>query len=150
MMKYLFYTLLLTISMVSCHNNNKQNTSINNNIVMTSNDTIQVMDLVTTFMNALQDKRYADAVQMVHKVNSESPYNQPEELNNEEIMKTMANFKLLPILKYSVVGYKFKIAYDNEVKCLIVPESNPSLKLNFSIKPVRHFGKWYLCLKGKY
>jgi hypothetical protein len=119
-------------------------------MALTSQDTLQVANLVVQFMDALKEQRYADAVVMLHKVDIESPYSEPELLDNNEIEKTMDRLKLFPIRSYQIKEFNFKISYDNEVKCVIEIEStsvdSKSLMLNFSLKPVRYLGHWSLCL----
>lgn len=137
---------------MSCEQKIKQQTpSADSEMVLAKQDTLQVMSLVAEFMNALKDKRYADAVVMLHKIDPKSPYSEPELLDNEEIEKTMAELKLFPIRKYEILEYKFRIAYDNEVKCSVEIEptslEQESMKLNFRLTPVRYFGNWMLCLK---
>ena len=120
-------------------------------MVLTANDTVQVMELVTKFMDALKEKRYADAVMLLHETDPESPYSKAELLNNDKIQKAMEGLKRFPVQDYQIKDYWFKTAYDNEVKCMIEvePESSDKtpMKLNFSLKPVRYFGEWSLCLR---
>lgn len=119
-------------------------------MALTSQDTLQVSNLVVQFMDALKEERYADAVVMLHKVNPESPYSEPELLDNNEIVKAMDRLKLIPIRTYQIKEFNFKISYDNEVKCVVETKStlvdSKSLMLNFSLKPVRYLGHWSLCL----
>ena len=119
-------------------------------MALASHDTLQVTNLVIQFMDALQDKRYADAVVMLHKVDPESPYSEPELLDNDELEKTIYHLKRFPIRSYKIKEIDFKIAYDNEVKCIIETEpfvvGQQSMSLNFSLKPVRYLGHWSLCL----
>ena len=102
-------------------------------------------------MDALKDKKYADAVVMLHVVNPEKPYEEPSLLNNEEIEKTMEDLKRFPIRNYEIKDYAFKICYDNLVRCTIElePESIDAVpkKLTIGLNPVRYIGEWRLCLK---
>lgn len=154
-MKYLpLFIVLLTLFTVSCSNKTQTKVEeVKTEMVLSAKDTVEVLDLVNHFMGALKEKRYADAVVMLHKTNSESPYSQPEELDNDEIAQALDHFKHFPISDYEILEYKFKIAYHNEVKCLIhvepASEGKAPLKLNFYLKPMRHFGHWYLSLMDK-
>ena len=155
-MKAKYLSILIVFSflcLMSCEQKPKQQTPLaDDEMALSKQDTLQVMNLVTDFMNALKDKRYADAVVMLHKVNPTSPYSQPELLDNKEIEKTMAELKHFPIRNYEIKEYTFKIAYDNEVKCVIETEpassDEKSQTLKFRLKPVRYFGNWSLCLKN--
>lgn len=138
---------------MSCEQKRKQQTPVaDTEMVLTKHDTLQVMSLVTDFMNALKDKRYADAVVMLHKVDPASPYSKPELLDNEEVEKTMAELKHFPIRNYEIKEYMFRIAYDNDVKCIVEIEpassGEKSQTLKFGLKPVRYFGNWFLCLRN--
>ena len=154
-MKAKYLSILIVFSLLclmSCEQKLKQQIPLaENEMVLTKQDTLQVMSLVSEFMNALKDKRYADAVVMLHKINPKSPYSKPELLDNEEIEKTMTELKRFPIRNYEIQEYKFRIAHDNEVKCSVEIEPSSleqeSMKLNFRITPVRYFGNWMLCLK---
>ena len=124
---------------------------VNEGIVMHNQDTVQVINLVKEFMDALKDKKYADAVIRLHKINPKKPYAEPELLNNEEIDKAMKDLKRFPIRNYEIKDYTFNICYDNLVRCSIELESNNEgatpAKLTFALNPVRYLGEWRLCLK---
>jgi len=131
--------------------NNNATVEVQDGIVMSAQDTVQVMNLVKEFMDALKDKKYADAVVRLHKINPKKPYAEPELLNNEEIEKAMADLKRFPIRNYEFKDYTFRVCYDNLVRFDIEletesPESTPT-KLIFALNPVRYLGEWRLCLK---
>ena len=155
-MKAKYLSILIVFSLVclmSCEQkHNQQQTVVHKGMLLQQRDTLQVTTLVTDFMNALKDKRYADAVVMLYKVDPTSPYSEPQLLDNEEIDKIMAELKHFPIRNYEIKDYTFKIAYDNEVKCIVETEpastSGNSQKLNYRLKPVRYLGSWFLCLKN--
>lgn len=138
---------MATFCIVSCKQQKKENTNVEvvTGIVMTPEDTVMVTNLVTKFMDALKDKRYADAVVMLYKINPQSPYAEPELLGNDEIEQVMTDLKRFPIREYQIKDYKFNICYDNLVRCTIDTESTS--QLTFALNPVRYLGEWRLCLK---
>lgn len=143
--------VVTTFFLASCSQKQKSKEGVPNvKMALASHDTLQVTNLVIQFMDALQNKRYADAVVMLHKVDAESPYSEPELLDNNELEKTIDHLKRFPIRAYHIKEINFKIAYDNEVKCIIETEPSvvgqQSMNLNFSLKPVRYLGHWSLCL----
>ena len=155
-MKAKYLSILIVFSLlclISCDQKRKQQPAVvHEGMYLQQRHTLQVMTLVTDFMNALKDKRYADAVVMLHKVDPASPYSEPQLLDNDEIDKTMSELKHFPICNYEIKDYTFKITYDNEVKCIVETEpastSGNSQKLNYRLKPVRYLGSWFLCLKN--
>ena len=155
-MKAKYLSILIVFSflcLMSCEQSRKQQPPTEHKaMLLQQRDTLQVTTLVTDFMNALKDKRYSDAVVMLYKVDPTSPYSQPQLLDNDEIDKTMAEFKRFPIRNYEIKDYTFKIAYDNEVKCVVeiepISTSGNVRKLNYRLKPVRYLGNWFLCLKN--
>ena len=146
-----FFIVVSFLFLVACGQKQVRNKNVSDvRMALTSQDTLQVSNLVVQFMDALKEERYADAVVMLHKVNPESPYSEPELLDNNEIVKAMDRLKLIPIRTYQIKEFNFKISYDNEVKCVVETKStlvdSKSLMLNFSLKPVRYLGHWSLCL----
>lgn len=138
---------------MSCEQKRKQQAPLTHKgMLVQQRDTVQVTALVNDFMYALKEKRYADAVVMLYKVDPASPYSEPQLLDNEEIDKTMEELKNFPIRNFEIKEYTFKIAYDNEVKCIVeidrASTSEKTQTLNFRLKPVRYLGNWFLCLKN--
>ena len=142
---------IICFSSCKQQNNNNATVEVQDGIVMSAQDTVQVMNLVKDFMDALKDKKYADAVVRLHKINPKKPYAEPELLNNEEIEKAMADLKRFPIRNYEIKDYTFRVCYDNVVRCDIELESDSQdsspAKLVFALNPVRYLGEWRLCLK---
>lgn len=143
--------MMATFCVVSCKQQKKESTTVEvvTGIVMSHEDTVMVTNLVTKFMDALRDKRYADAVVMLYKINPQSPYAEPELLGNDEVDQVMTDLKRFPVRNYQIKDYKFNICYDNLVRCTIDTESTDHLssQLTFALNPVRYLGEWRLCLK---
>ena len=118
-MKAKYLSILIVFSLLclmSCEQKLKQQIPLaENEMVLTKQDTLQVMSLVSAFMNALKDKRYADAGVMLHKINPKSPYSKPELLDNEEIEKTMTELKRFPIRNYEIQEYPIPELGDDDI-----------------------------------
>ena len=147
------FILLTAIFISSCKKLKESNfkSNIQNEIVMNQEDTVQVLSLVKTFMDALSEKRYADAVVMLHQIDSKNHFAKPELLDNDKIEETMVRLKRFPIRSYSIRDYEFKYSKDNTVRCTIeiepVNKGDEPYKMTFALKPVRYIGRWHLCLR---
>lgn len=144
--------ILSAIIISSCKEQKTTNiskTNVQNEIVMNKQDTIKALSLVTDFMEALKGKKYADAVVMLYKIDTENYFAEPELLNNEEIEAAMQSLKAFPIKSYTIRDYQFKFSYDNTVRCGIEveKENGDSQNMTFALKPVRYLDQWRLCLR---
>jgi hypothetical protein len=144
--------ILFILLISSCNQQKTINTSETNvqeEIVMNKQDTIKALSLVSDFLEALKEKKYADAVLMLHEVNPENCFAEPVLLDNEKIEEAMQTLKQYPIKNYSIRDYQFKYTYDNTVRCVIEVEKKEgnTQKMTFALKPVRYLGQWSLCLR---
>lgn len=139
--------------MTACKQQKESNVTatVETGIVMNANDSLMVMNLTTQFMDALKEKRYSDAVVMLHEVNKESVYSEPELLDNEKLNNALETLKRFSIRSYQFKDATFKVCYDNEVRFDIEldsqSEGGKTKMLVFSLKPVRYWGEWRLCLR---
>lgn len=117
-------------------------------------DTLAVEKLVDGFMKKAQDKQFGQAAAMLYKTDPDDAWNEPIQLDNEEIENVIFLLKRFPVLSYRIVHMKFESALENEVRCTIVmseKEDNiPEATNSYSFKPVNYLGGWRLCLMDSY
>lgn len=105
-------------------------------------------------MAAVKEKRYADAAAMLHETKADDPFAQPELLDNDQLQDALQRLKIFPIYDFSISGYTFKEALDNEVRCEVVlfpkteaDDTRPNTA-TWYFKPVRYLGEWKLCFRS--
>lgn len=147
------------ISIVSCSRVSKKaetdhQSSIENAMVLSKKDTIQVLELTNLFMTAVKEQRYADAAIMLHEMKADDSFAKPELLDNVQLKSALQRLEIFPIYDYSISGYTFKEAFDNEVRCKIVlfpktdeKDTRPNTT-TWYFKPVRYLGEWKLCFRS--
>lgn len=150
---------LASIFIVSCSQSGKkaetnEQSVVKHTMVLSKKDTVQVLELTNRFMAAVKEKRYADAAAMLHETKADDPFAQPELLDNDQLQDALQRLKIFPIYDFSISGYTFKEALDNEVRCEVVlfpkteaDDTRPNTA-TWYFKPVRYLGEWKLCFRS--
>lgn len=117
---------------------------------VTGDDSLEVVKLVDTFFEYIENGQPMEAAAMLYRVNLDDPNNEPEVLSNEELQKMHHNLSAFPIIRHHIDYIKFHEAHENEVKCTVIiadaTDDMPEVKTVYYLKPVEHIAKWYLCL----
>jgi len=119
---------------------------------LTHNDSIAAKALVTSFMDAVRDGKYADAVAYLYTLNPKNPYLNPELLDNESIKETMDMMEKIKVDSYRIKSMEFVSAVNNPTKCEITAELSGNkvpVKLTWVLNPVNYMGRWLLCFAAK-
>ena len=118
---------------------------------LTREDTLAVKGLVTTFMTYVQDGKYGDAAAMLYKADAENAWNEPLQLDNDEVQNVSKMLQTLTVKNFEIAGLTFQSAINNEVVCHIVSRESsadsPAIVRKFYFKPMNYLGGWRLCLK---
>lgn len=153
------FFIIVLVGLSSCeHSSKNRETHIASNLPLlykqglTHNDSIEVKALIESFMNAVQDGKYADAVANLYRLNTEDSYYEPELLDNQSLEETLDMMKKVKILSYSMKTTEFITPVNNPTKCEITAElsgTNSPIKLTWVLNPVNYMGKWLLCFATK-
>lgn len=150
---------LAPIFIVSCSQSGKkaetnEQSAAKHTMALSKKDTVQVLELTNRFMEAVKEKRYVDAAAMLHETKADDPFARPELLDNDQLKDALQRLKIFPIYDFSISGYIFKEAFDNEVRCEVVlfpktdaDDTRPNTAIWY-FKPVRYLGEWKLCFRN--
>lgn len=155
----LFILLLCAACMAACGHRSAQKTDDtipvqDDAMLLTAKDTAAVLQLTGSFMTAVKEKRYADAVQMLHTLKAGDSFAIPEQLDNEQIAEAMESVRKWPVHDFEITDIDFKDAYDNSVRCKVIltpkadNQSTQAISMIWNFKPVRYWGEWKLCLRS--
>lgn len=151
--------ILVGMSLCSCISDNKKTGNDiqpvgRPSIALSKKDTVQVLNLTNQFMTAIKERRYADAAGMLYEMKADDPFAKPQLLDNDQLKAVLQRLKAFPINDFSVSGYTFKEAADNEVRCSVTlsseinPRDTRSATTIWYFKPVRYLGEWKLCFRN--
>lgn len=119
---------------------------------LTTEDSLSVKMLVVSFMDAVKQGKYADAVSNLYVLNAENPYKKPELLDNIKLEETIEMMKKINPKSYEIKSMEFVTAVNNPIKCKILtvlPANNSEVELTWVLNPVNYMGKWLLCFATK-
>ena len=149
---FLFLMVLTTFTFSGCKGDKAKqgNEPTGFELAMTEKDTTAVINLVNQFFGMVESGNITDAVAMLYHDCDSDVYAEPQLLDNEQIQRTTAMLKALPIVAHRIEYIKFSETYSNEVKVsAIIAEAEdgmPEVKTVFYFKPVDYLSNWRLCL----
>ena len=148
-----FIVVFILFFLVSCSESSKNSKPITKTkrelyrSALTRQDSILSRKVVATFLTYVQNEKYADAVMMLHKLNSDDPYATPELLDNNEIEKTMMMLKQFKIQSYAIASIVYESAVNNPTRCTVFVKNgddNP-IRTTIELNPINYLGEWKLC-----
>lgn len=155
---YVLFTII-SLFFTSCLHSVKTeptSTSVDKEVLyreaLTAEDSLSAKVLVMSFMDAVQQGKYADAVSNLYLLNPENPYKKPELLNNDEMEDIIEMMKKINLKSYEIKSIEFVTAVNNPVKCEIrsvLPGFNEEVQLVWVLNPINYMGKWLLCFAAK-
>lgn len=127
-MKKLKFILLLTVLLTtfSCQSGkqkvqSKEEKSINEFVAhLTEVDTVLITNLINQFMEYAKNGQLESAAAMLYKADSADVWNEPIQLDNNELHQVAKMMESFPVLSYKIDYIKFYTPVKNEVKCTIV------------------------------
>lgn len=108
-------------------------------------DTIEVIALVEKYFTHLKNNEYDEAFRMLYHIENDKVYN----LTDKERNGVNRQYKLFPVLDYSIKSYEFNSIHDTKVN-VNVRFSNDTINsqlpvtINVSVQPQRINAVWYL------
>ena len=133
-MKKLKFILLLTVLLTtfSCQSGkqkvqSKEEKSINEFVAhLTEVDTVLITNLINQFMEYAKNGQLESAAAMLYKADSADVWNEPIQLDNNELHQVAKMLESFPVLSYKIDYIKFYTPVKNEVKCTIVMQKGES------------------------
>lgn len=150
MMKSLFTFIaggvaLAAVTLSSCGGKEQTTTlPVENNMVLTAQDTTVTTGLVSNFMDMLVAQDPQTAAAMLYTVDFDDPDCEPYPLTDEQIAG-LQEMLSTPVTDYEIAGCVFDTPDSNEIRCRVTVGGR--FTTNWYFKPVRYIGNWYLCLK---
>lgn len=117
---------------------------------LTKADTASVETLVNQFMNHVKTGKLEVAVAMLYKADTMDVWNEPLQLDNDEMNNVVKVLGSFPVLSHKIDYIKFHSPVKNEVKCTIVMREAegemPAVTNSWYFKPMNYLGGWRLCM----
>lgn len=157
-MKKLKFILLLTVLLTtfSCQSGkqkvqSKEEKSINEFVAhLTEVDTVLITNLINQFMEYAKNGQLESAAAMLYKADSADVWNEPIQLDNNELHQVAKMLESFPVLSYKIDYIKFYTTVKNEVKCTIVMQKGesgtPIATSSWYFKLMNYLGGWRLCM----
>lgn len=142
------FVLAIIFVASSCGSSKKENEEYNP--IYSSSDTIQVMNMIETYLNKLQSKDYDGAISGLKVLQG------PEvlDLTEEQKVGLTQYYKQMPVLRYSLLSHSWNdsdlISFVYNIEFFEKPEGSEipnTYKIN--LVPVRINDVWYLTLGGR-
>ncbi len=116
---------------------------------LTSEDTTQVLSLCNNCMETLKKGDIDKALSMMQMLNKDSTLSP---LSEEKKMQLKKNFKIFPVLDYTIEYFTFNESGLNDVKYEIEfikkePGDPMPNTIGFMFNPIKVDGKWYVAVK---
>lgn len=116
---------------------------------LTAEDTTQVLSLCNTCMETLKKGDIDKALSMMQMLNPDSTLSP---LSEEKKMQLKKNFKIFPVLNYTIEYFTFNESGLNDVKYQIEfikkePGDPMPNTIGFMFNPIKVDGKWNLAVK---
>ena len=155
----LFVLCALCLCTISC--NNKQKVEVEDDGItefarnLSTQDIIDVQNLVKKFLDAAVEARFEDAAAMLYAPDSANVWEEPLPLDNDQLHAEANRLAMLPPQSYTIDYINFNTAVDNDVKVtLVVREGDPEnniepVKVNIHLNPMNYLGGWRLCMAKK-
>jgi hypothetical protein len=150
----LFLTVCLLVAFFSCKPSNKtEETEEVNEFVqnLTKQDTLDIEDLINKYISFIQEGQFGAAAAMLYTPDTADVWNEPHELDNEELQEVAKALSEIPVQDFSIDSLHFNSAVENEVFCTIIieegNEEEPPVTTHWAFCPMNYLGKWILCLK---
>ena len=103
--------------------------------------------LLTTF------GQLESAAAMLYKADSADVWNEPIQLDNNELHQVAKMLESFPVLSYKIDYIKFYTPVKNEVKCTIVMQKGesgtPIATSSWYFKLMNYLGGWRLCMMNQ-
>lgn len=158
-MKKLSFLLMLLVAVffASCSSCSHKNDNVDPLDVptefeenLTEKDTAAVKEVIATFISHIQNGEYYDAAGMVYRQEFVGDQVTPRQLENEEMDRLVAVYKIFPILDYKIDYMRFRENDLNEV-CLTVimkkgENGQPDATSKMFFNPIYHHNVWRLVL----
>ncbi len=135
-MKKLKFILLLTVLLTtfSCQSGKqkvqskeREEKSINEFVAhLTEVDTVLITNLINQFMEYAKNGQLESAAAMLYKADLADVWNEPIQLDNNELHQVAKMLESFPVLSYKIDYIKFYTPVKNEVKCTIVMQKGES------------------------
>lgn len=142
-------------SCTSCSTNNKKAVADEQNVefreTITAADTTQMLKLADDCMELLKNRKFDEAIGMLHEYDDSTKMVQNLSSENEQHLRR--RFEVFPVLKYERHYFSFMEQGLNDVryKVWFAEEENPAQNgepVTFMMfNPVKVDGTWYLCVK---
>ena len=151
---YIVFALLILL-VASCGNKDQKPADYSDKLntqqmILNHEDTTEVRDLVTSYLELLKNKKLDEAVSMLNYLNDSNEVDVLPAKLAKDITSTLSYFTGMD---YSIDYMIFNTENDCMVKYFInMPESNDGHlmpQVGFVLRPVREKGKWYLTVADK-
>jgi hypothetical protein len=160
-----YFNLLLVLCAVclctiSCKNNTQKVEEEDDGITefargLTTQDTLNVQNLLTKFLDAAVAGQFEDAAAMLYTPDTANVWYEPLPLDNDQLHAEAYRLSLLPPKRYTIDYINFSSAVENDAKVTLIVEEGDKEKgiepvtVNIHLNPMNYLGGWRLCIASK-
>ncbi len=145
MKKFVFCLAAVCLLLVSCSKERKKTgNNFGAEIEFVKEDTLQINSLVTEFMDLMNNKRIADAADMLYIVKD----GKPVAYTDKQKKGFVTAYTLLPVKSCKLLSYELINEFNNEAKLQIeldIPSEDKAPKMSkIFLNPIMVDDVWYL------
>ena len=149
---YILMAVAVLMMATACSNKNKSREERVDEFrsMLTSNDTIQMLQICDNAMEQLKGKKIDQVLASLYEYNDSTEELKP--LSDEYKKRLQKRFKLFPVQEYERQYYSFMLEGCNDVKYEVTfrtaeQTGGSAAKTMFMFNPVKIDGEWKLCVK---
>lgn len=148
--RIVYITLFVTVAFVAMSSCGNRKTDTAEAVYdMSPQDTVAVLELASSCMDALKECRIEAALGMMYVTRNDTLM----PVSNELKVDMARRFKLFPVLDYTLENFSFSPYAGNEVKFRIkfaeknIADNKPAAYTSLRFCPVKYNADWYLAIE---